>query len=178
MMFWRSSEPRTGYDAIVVGAGAHGLATAYYLVQRHGMTDVAVLDQRAVLSPAASAFARGAAARGVDLIPDCEATGILMHRRRVAGVETTRGCIEAPRVALATGGHTSALTDMAGLRLPLDGLFIDCGWGTGGLEAASAVGWVYAEAIATGALIEQHAVRPSPTEERASRLPSESGRAS
>jgi glycine/D-amino acid oxidase-like deaminating enzyme len=157
MRFGRNSEPRTGYDAIVVGAGAHGLATAYYLAERHGMTDVAVLERRAALNHVASEFARGAAVRGVDLITNCTVTEILTHRGRVAGVETTRGCIEAPRVALATGGHTSALTELVGLRLPLDGLFIDCGWGTGGLEAAPSARWQYAETIATGALIE-HAV--------------------
>ena len=42
---WRSPEPRAAYDAIVVGGGGHGLATAYYLASRHGMTDVAVLER-------------------------------------------------------------------------------------------------------------------------------------
>jgi len=42
---WRSPEPRGAYDAIVVGGGGHGLATAYYLASRHGMTDVAVLER-------------------------------------------------------------------------------------------------------------------------------------
>ena len=363
---WRSPEPRTGYDAIIVGAGGHGLATAYYLAERHGMTDVAVLDrgwlgggnmgrnttiirsnylwdesaaiyehalklweglaqeldyellfdQRGVLNLAhnlpdvregvrraeanrlngvdaewldtdevaefcplvnvspdvrypvlggtlqrragiakhdhvAWAFARGADARGVDLIQGCEVTGIVTHRGRVAGGETTRGCIEAPRVALAMAGHTSVLADPVGLRLPvqshplqalvsellepvlncvvmsnavhvyvsqahkgelvmgagvdpyngyaqrgsfhvieaqmaaalelfpvfaqahvlrtwagivdvtpdaspilgltpLEGLFINCGWGTGGFKATPGAGWVYAETIATG----------------------------
>ena len=363
---WRSPEPRTGYDAIIVGAGGHGLATAYYLAERHGMTDVAVLDrgwlgggnmgrnttiirsnylwdesaaiyehalelweglaqeldyellfdQRGVLNLAHSlpdvregvrraeanrlngvdaewldidgvaefcplvnvspdvrypvlggtlqrragiakhdhvawAYARGADARGVDLIQGCEVTGMLTDRGRVVGVETTRGRIEAPRVALATAGHTTVLADTVGLRLPvqshplqalvsellepvlncvvmsnavhvyvsqahkgelvmgagvdayngygqrgsfhvieaqmaaalelfpvfaqahvlrtwagivdvtpdaspilgltpLEGLFINCGWGTGGFKATPGAGWVYAETIATG----------------------------
>ena len=363
---WRSPEPRTGYDAIIVGAGGHGLATAYYLAERHGMTDVAVLDrgwlgggnmgrnttiirsnylwdesaaiyehalelweglaqeldydllfdQRGVLNLAHSlpdvregvrraeanrlngvdaewldidgvaefcplvnvspdvrypvlggtlqrragiakhdhvawAYARGADARGVDLIQGCEVTGMLTHHGRVVGVETTRGRIEAPRVALATAGHTTVLADTVGLRLPvqshplqalvsellepvlncvvmsnavhvyvsqahkgelvmgagvdayngygqrgsfhvieaqmaaalelfpvfaqahvlrtwagivdvtpdaspilgltpLEGLFINCGWGTGGFKATPGAGWVYAETIATG----------------------------
>jgi sarcosine oxidase, subunit beta len=42
---WRNPDPRPAYDAIVVGAGGHGLATAYYLASRHGMTDVAVLER-------------------------------------------------------------------------------------------------------------------------------------
>ncbi|MFN6979221.1 MAG: FAD-dependent oxidoreductase, partial [Gemmobacter sp.] len=42
---WASPEPRGGYDAIIVGAGGHGLATAYYLGRNHGITNVAVLDK-------------------------------------------------------------------------------------------------------------------------------------
>jgi sarcosine oxidase, subunit beta len=42
---WRSPEPKSGYDAIVVGGGGHGLATAYYLASEHGMRNVAVLEK-------------------------------------------------------------------------------------------------------------------------------------
>lgn len=37
--------PRSHYDAIIVGAGGHGLATAYHLARDHGLTDIAVLDK-------------------------------------------------------------------------------------------------------------------------------------
>src|SRR5712691_11798851 len=42
---WRSPEPRAAYDVVIVGAGGHGLATAYYLAKEHGVTDVAVLEK-------------------------------------------------------------------------------------------------------------------------------------
>ena len=42
---WRSSEPGKAYDVVVVGAGGHGLATAYYLAKNHGITNVAVLEK-------------------------------------------------------------------------------------------------------------------------------------
>ncbi len=42
---WRSPEPSSAYDAIVVGGGGHGLATAYYLARNHGITKVAVLEK-------------------------------------------------------------------------------------------------------------------------------------
>jgi sarcosine oxidase subunit beta len=42
---WRNPDPKPSYDAIVVGGGGHGLATAYYLAKNHGLTNVAVLEK-------------------------------------------------------------------------------------------------------------------------------------
>jgi sarcosine oxidase subunit beta len=42
---WRSPEPKARYDVVIVGAGGHGLATAYYLAKNHGITNVAVLEK-------------------------------------------------------------------------------------------------------------------------------------
>ncbi len=42
---WRSPEPKKRYDVIVVGAGGHGLATAYYLGKVHGIRNVAVIEK-------------------------------------------------------------------------------------------------------------------------------------
>jgi len=42
---WRSPEPKSRYDVIVVGAGGHGLATAHYLGRNHGVRNVAVLEK-------------------------------------------------------------------------------------------------------------------------------------
>ncbi len=41
---WRP--PRSSYDVVIVGGGGHGLATAYYLATRHGITNVAVLERK------------------------------------------------------------------------------------------------------------------------------------
>ncbi|MFY8153880.1 MAG: FAD-dependent oxidoreductase, partial [Hyphomicrobiales bacterium] len=38
-------ELKKSYDVVIIGAGGHGLATAYYLAARHGITNVAVLDK-------------------------------------------------------------------------------------------------------------------------------------
>lgn len=38
--------PKRGYDVVIVGGGGHGLATAYYLATRHGVTNVAVLERK------------------------------------------------------------------------------------------------------------------------------------
>lgn len=231
---WRSPDPKENYDAIIVGGGGHGLATAYYLAKEHGLTNIAVIEkgwlgggntgrnttiirsnylwdesaaiyekalqlyeglsqdlnynimlsQRGVLnlahnlgdvrelkrrvnairlngidseflSPAqikemipiidispnirypvlgaslqrrggvarhdavAWGFARAADARGVDIIQQCEVTGILREGGRVTGVETTRGTIRAPKVGIVTAGHSSVLAEMAGIRLPI-----------------------------------------------------------
>jgi methylglutamate dehydrogenase subunit A len=42
---WRDAAPRDSYDAVIVGGGGHGLATAYYLASQHGITNVAVLEK-------------------------------------------------------------------------------------------------------------------------------------
>jgi sarcosine oxidase subunit beta len=42
---WTDPTPRAGYDAIIVGGGGHGLATAYYLAKNHGLTNVALLER-------------------------------------------------------------------------------------------------------------------------------------
>jgi sarcosine oxidase subunit beta len=42
---WRDAAPRSAYDAVIVGGGGHGLATAYYLAKVHGLRDIAVLEK-------------------------------------------------------------------------------------------------------------------------------------
>ena len=42
---WRSPEPKAEYDAVIVGAGGHGLATAYYLAKNHKLTNIAVVEK-------------------------------------------------------------------------------------------------------------------------------------
>ena len=232
---WRSPAPKPRYDAVIVGGGGHGLASAYYLAKEHGITNVAVLEKgylgggntgrnttivrsnyhldanahfyefslklweglaqqlnfnvmysaRGVLnlvhSPAdmdaamrrgnamrlngidakflttdeiarsipnldcspdarfpihggllqarggtvrhdavAWGYARAADALGVDIIQQCEVTGIRVEGGAIAGVETTRGFIAAPKLGLAVAGHSSRLAAMAGIRLPIE----------------------------------------------------------
>ena len=232
---WRNPEPKKAYDVVIVGAGGHGLATAYYLAKTHKITNVAVLEkgwlgggntgrnttiirsnylwdesaalyekslqlyeglsqdlnfnimlsQRGVLNLAhnehdlkemsrrvnairlngidseilspkqikdmipainiaqdvrypilgasvqrrggvarhdavAWGFARAADARGVDIIQNCEVTGILRKGARVSGVETTRGTILAKKVGVVVAGHCGVLANMAGFRLPIE----------------------------------------------------------
>src|ERR1700691_4302470 len=51
---WRpASDLKSSYDVVIVGGGAHGLATAYYLQKEHGIKDVAVLEKRYIGSGAA-----------------------------------------------------------------------------------------------------------------------------
>jgi heterotetrameric sarcosine oxidase beta subunit len=231
---WREPEPKPSYDAIIVGGGGHGLATAYYLAKNHGLTNVAVVEkgwlgsgnvgrnttiirsnyllpgnipfyehsmklwegleqdinynamvsQRGVLNlyhsdaqrdgyarrgnamrmhgvdaelldrdgvkalapfldfdnarfpiqggliqrrggtarhdAVAWGYARAADRHGVDLIQNCEVTGIRTEAGHVTGVETTRGFIGARKVGLAVAGNTSRLAAMAGFRLPIE----------------------------------------------------------
>ena len=42
---WRDPKPRNTYDVIIVGAGGHGLASAFYLAKNHGIKNIAVLEK-------------------------------------------------------------------------------------------------------------------------------------
>lgn len=232
---WRNPEIKPGYDAIIVGGGGHGLATAYYLAKNHGLTNIAVIEkgylgggntarnttivrsnylwdeaaqlyefslklweglsqelnfntmfsQRGVLnlghslqdmrdierrvnanrlngidgevlntaevkalvplindSPnirypilgaswqprggnarhdaVAWGYARAADQLGVDLIQQTEVTGMRIEQGKITGVETTRGPINARKVACVTAGNSSVVAAMAGLRLPIE----------------------------------------------------------
>ncbi len=65
-------------------------------------------------------YARAASRLGVDIIQECEVTGFVRDGAgRVTGVETTRGRIQAGRVAIAAAGHSSVLAQLAGFRLPV-----------------------------------------------------------
>jgi len=232
---WRDPEPKPSYDVVIVGAGLHGLATAFYLAKNHGIKNIAVLEkgwlgggnggrnttivrsnymmpgnryfyehslklwenlshelnynvmfsQRAHIallhSPAARdatarryntmrltdtdaelwdldtlkqavphlnynnarfpiigaavqkragtarhdavawGYARGADQYGVDIIQNCEVTGVKRENGRVVSVQTSRGDIGAGKVGFAVAGNTSRLWQMAELgKLPIE----------------------------------------------------------
>ena len=232
---WRDPEPKKSYDVVIVGAGGHGLATAYYLAKLHGVKNIAVVEkgwlgggntgrnttiirsnymldgnakfyehslklweglsqelnynvmfsQRGVLNLAHSdpemdafsqrgnamrfngidaellmpdqvrravpyldcshdtrypifggllqkrggtarhdavawGFARGADSLGVDIIQNCEVTGLQIEGNQVKAVETSRGLIQTRKVGLAVAGNSGRLAAMAGLRLPIE----------------------------------------------------------
>lgn len=231
---WRSPDPQSSYDVIIIGGGGHGLSTAYYLAKNHGLTNVAVLekghlgsgnigrnttivranymlpgnsefyshslklweglepelnynvmhsqrgqialfhsdgqrdaavrranaminrgDEAEMLSQAdlskmlpylnydnarfpiyggilqrragtarhdavAWGYARGADSRGVDLIQNCEVTGIDIENGVVKGVQTTRGAIRAKKVAIVVAGRSSQVAALSGMKLPIE----------------------------------------------------------
>jgi sarcosine oxidase subunit beta len=65
-------------------------------------------------------FARAADARGVDLIQNCEVTGIRREGGAVVGVDTVKGFIKARKVAIVAAGHSSVMASMADIRLPIE----------------------------------------------------------
>lgn len=233
---WKSPAPKDEYDVVIVGAGGHGLATAYYLAKNHGITNVAVLEKswlgggntgrnttiirsnylqdesaaifelsrslyeglsqdlnynimfspRGVLMLAqtehelrawkrtshanrlagiksemvtperikeivpiieidgprypvlgglwqarggtarhdavAWGYARGASQRGVDIIQQCEVTGIDKAGGKVTGVQTSKGAIKCKKLCVVVAGSSGILADMAGFRLPIESM--------------------------------------------------------
>jgi sarcosine oxidase subunit beta len=65
-------------------------------------------------------YARGADRLGVDLIENCEVTGIRIDGGRITGVSTTRGEIAARKVGIVAAGRSGQVAAMAGLRLPVE----------------------------------------------------------
>lgn len=231
---WRDPEPKSHYDAIIIGGGGHGLSTAYYLAKNHGLNNIAVLEkgyigggnvgrnttivranyflngnsefyshslklwegleedlnynvmhsQRGLINlfhsdgqrdafvrrgnamvnqgddailldregvrkhlpyldfdnarfpiyggllhprggtarhdAVAWGFARGADMRGVDIIQNCEVTGIDIENGAVTGVQTTRGAIKAKKIGMTVAGRSGQVAAMAGMRLPVE----------------------------------------------------------
>lgn len=231
---WRSAELKPSYNVIIVGAGGHGLATAYYLAKEHGVRGIAVLEkgylgggntarnttivrsnylwteaallyehalklwetlseelnfnvmfsQRGVFNlghtlqdmrdierrvnanllngidaealdaaevkrriplidtstsrrypilgasfqpragvarhdAVAWGFARAASNLGVDIVENCEVTGMDIAGGAIRGLTTSRGYVAASQVGCVPAGHSSVLAAMAGIRLPL-----------------------------------------------------------
>ncbi|MEI8298097.1 MAG: sarcosine oxidase subunit beta family protein [Pseudomonadota bacterium] len=66
-------------------------------------------------------YARAADALGVDIIENCEVTGIRRDAQgAVEGIETTRGYIRSRKVGVSAAGHTSVVLGYAGIKLPLE----------------------------------------------------------
>ncbi|CAM3222905.1 sarcosine oxidase subunit beta [Paracoccus aminovorans] len=233
---WASPEPKKKYQVVIVGAGGHGLATAYYLGKNFGITDVAIIEKgwlgggntgrnttiirsnylqdpsaaiynkalqlyetlsqdlnyNIMFSPrgllmlaqteheirgykrtayanqlqgvatewvtpkrikemlpiiniegphypvlgglyqerggtarhdaVAWGYARACSAMGMDIIQNCEVTGIETANGQVKAVNTGKGRIECDKLALVVAGHSSHLAEMAGFRLPIESI--------------------------------------------------------
>jgi sarcosine oxidase subunit beta len=66
-------------------------------------------------------YARGADALGVDILENCEVTGIRRDTNgAVTGIETTRGFIASRKIGVSAAGNTSVVMKMAGVQLPLE----------------------------------------------------------
>ena len=65
-------------------------------------------------------FARAADRLGVDIIQNCEVTGILTEAGRCVGVVTSQGEVRAGVVGATAAGHSSTIAKMAGFELPIE----------------------------------------------------------
>ncbi len=67
-------------------------------------------------------FARACSDMGMDVIQNCEVTGVDRANGVVTGVRTTKGDIACDKMGIVVAGHSGALADMAGFRLPIESL--------------------------------------------------------
>jgi len=100
--FARELEPQLSRRFPVVGA----------LLQRRGGT----VRHDAV----AWGYARAATALGVDIIENCEVTGVRSAAGVATGVETSQGYVKAERIVFAVAGHSGAIGTMLGVQLPIE----------------------------------------------------------
>lgn len=68
----------------------------------------------------ANSFLSAAKARGADFVQDCEVTGLQISEGKITGVKTSRGDFSAPVVVNAAGAWSGAISEMAGVKIPLD----------------------------------------------------------
>src|SRR5258708_7129902 len=108
---WRTHELKSRYDVVIVGAGVHGLATAYYLGKLHGIRSVALIEQ--------SYRAAARAGRGNELQQHSDVTGIRVEGGRGRGVTTRGGGIEAGSVVNVTAGWATTVSQRAGVPLQI-----------------------------------------------------------
>ncbi|MFN5828619.1 MAG: sarcosine oxidase subunit beta family protein [Rhodobacterales bacterium] len=65
-------------------------------------------------------YARACSAMGMDIIQQCEVTGVRSEGGRVTGVETTKGFIGTKKLGIVVAGHSGQVAEMAGFRLPVE----------------------------------------------------------
>ena len=65
-------------------------------------------------------YARAADRQGVDIIQNCEVTGMVINNGRITGLHTNQGIIIADKIGMAVAGRTSQVASMAGLKLPIE----------------------------------------------------------
>lgn len=65
-------------------------------------------------------YARAADQLGVDILENCEVTGLTRVNGAITGVETTRGAIKAPKVAVSVAGNSSRVMSLVDMHLPIE----------------------------------------------------------
>mgnify|MGYP006090404783 CR=1 FL=1 len=111
--------------------GEHNLITKEELHRRlpmaassSRMPTVAGIDHPEVViarhDAVAWGYARAADALGVDIIQNCEVTGILKDEKGICGVKTKLGEIQTRKLGLAVAGHGKQVGEMAGIELPIE----------------------------------------------------------
>ena len=65
-------------------------------------------------------YARACSAMGMDIIQQCEVTGVKSENGVVKGVDTTKGFIGCKKLGIVVAGHSGQVADMAGFRLPVE----------------------------------------------------------
>ena len=148
-----------GHSSVLAGLAGFDLPVTSYALQAMVSEPVKPILDTVVLSPATTAYVSQSdkgemvMGAGLDLFPS------YAQRGSFAGTQATiSGVVELfpslGRLPLLRqwAGIVDVVSDSSPIlgAAPVDGIFINCGWGTGGFKAIPAGGWLFAHVLATG----------------------------
>jgi sarcosine oxidase subunit beta len=148
-----------GHSSVLAGLAGFDLPVTSYALQAMVSEPVKPILDTVVLSPATTAYVSQSdkgemvMGAGLDLFPSYAQRGSFAGTQAtVAGVMELFPSLGRLPLLRQWAGIVDVVSDSSPIlgATPVDGVFINCGWGTGGFKAIPAGGWMFAHVLATG----------------------------
>jgi sarcosine oxidase, subunit beta len=148
-----------GHSSVLAGLAGFDLPVTSYALQAMVSEPVKPILDTVVLSPATTAYVSQSdkgemvMGAGLDLFPSYAQRGsFAVTQATIAGVIELFPSLGRLPLLRQWAGIVDVVSDSSPIigAAPVDGIFINCGWGTGGFKAIPAGGWLFAHVLATG----------------------------